>query len=305
MDNSTGTYTIPLDKDEIERLHGQQMMWQLILGGLYPHAAAPKIEQLLQSPNASVLDLGTGSGSWGIALATKFPHVEVVGFDLAISPYISKKKPNNFCLEQGDALRDLDNPRFNGRFDVVHCRMVLWHQKLPQLLVSVIGKCLKPGGVVIVLDGAEFDQVYSENKTKLLPSMTSSMYTSAFAYWLKTYASIARGHSNPYSYISLIEKSKEFDNVNFEQYLCPVQWEGDDIVCGQEIGNLLAENFRAIFPATMEIMRKHGISEEVCQNIKAQVESEMNDSHIYVTWQILWGYKRLPESEGEGVGRNL
>lgn len=61
-------------------------MLKLYTGGLYwsvehvRRILAPRTEG---SGPPTVLDIGTGSGSWAIDMAEEFPHAQVVGMDVA------------------------------------------------------------------------------------------------------------------------------------------------------------------------------------------------------------------------------
>lgn len=74
------------DAEEHARLDAQHTSISLMLGGLFPQQARGMIEATLQrsegNPDPAVLDIGTGSGVWAIAVARQFPDVDVLGLDL-------------------------------------------------------------------------------------------------------------------------------------------------------------------------------------------------------------------------------
>jgi tRNA G46 methylase TrmB len=78
------------DAIEHSRLDLQHELLKLKLKGLYIRARA--VEKVLAKRKGltqpAAVDIGTGSGTWAIDLATQFPHVEVLGIDLA--PAITK-----------------------------------------------------------------------------------------------------------------------------------------------------------------------------------------------------------------------
>lgn len=62
-------------------------MLKAALGGLYARPPAPAVRRALSSRKEDgspmVLDIGTGSGSWVVDMARRYPHAEVIGMDLA------------------------------------------------------------------------------------------------------------------------------------------------------------------------------------------------------------------------------
>ena len=125
-----------------------------------------------------------------MAMANMFPHVEVIGMDLAPGIMNEENVPDNCRFELDDVNRGL--PHFYGQIDLVHMRQVsagVSHRRLcpspkdlsrqvfniillhppkynlnrnirypPQITnyhetVGELVKCLKPGGMLILIDG--------------------------------------------------------------------------------------------------------------------------------------------------------
>jgi hypothetical protein len=115
-------------------------------------------------------------------MASKFPHVQVIGIDLALVVLNEHVKPDNCRFELGDVNRGL--PRFYGQIDLIQMRAACSgvsprclspiHLALSSLLfvtslkmqsclkhqinnyVATVGelvKCLKPGGMLILSEG--------------------------------------------------------------------------------------------------------------------------------------------------------
>ena len=55
-------------------------------------------------------------------MASKFPHVQFIGIDLAPAILIESATPENCRFELGDVNRGL--PRFHGQIDLIHMRHV-------------------------------------------------------------------------------------------------------------------------------------------------------------------------------------
>jgi SAM-dependent methyltransferase len=105
-------YMVPLDATESSRLDFQHYALRQALGGNY---AAP-----ITKPH-SILDVGTGTGRWGIELATIFPQASVIGIDIMMPPL--QQRPRNFMVVHGNVLDGL--PFADASFDFVHQRLLL------------------------------------------------------------------------------------------------------------------------------------------------------------------------------------
>ncbi|KIM22689.1 hypothetical protein M408DRAFT_78716, partial [Serendipita vermifera MAFF 305830] len=120
--------------------------------GLYP---CPDLVEAVLQPikghTRRILDLGCGTGAWAVQMATRFPHADVLGIDLAPGPIGPSGLPPNLAFEIDDIRLDLSH--FTGRFDLVHMRYMSAELEDIRGIMFDVQRCLKPGGVIIVLDG--------------------------------------------------------------------------------------------------------------------------------------------------------
>lgn len=109
------------------------------------------------APDASVLDVGTGTGQMALALAESGER-EVIGVDISpvmleSAEYLRLRSPApgarrvSFRLAPAHAL-----PFRDERFDAVICRLLLDHSHRPQDILQEAARLLKHGGLLILAD---------------------------------------------------------------------------------------------------------------------------------------------------------
>ncbi|KAG8953832.1 hypothetical protein FRC04_001462 [Tulasnella sp. 424] len=150
VNNASEAYMLPADVIEHSRLDLQHEAIVIVLDGLFPRESGVH-EILSPRPDGSkprVLDIGTGAGSWAIAIAKAHPHAEVIGLDLA-PVNAGSSPPDNCHFEKGNA--DTDLGRF-GRFDVIHARAVLQGIKDFATFFKEVADILNPGGIFLTIE---------------------------------------------------------------------------------------------------------------------------------------------------------
>lgn len=130
-----GSYHYPNDEVEMERLDMQYEIMRTVMGGR--ELFAP-----LEDPK-KILDIGTGTGTWPIAMADMYPNCEIIGTDL--SPIQPGLVPDNvhFLLDDAaeeDWLYPLES------FDFIHTRAMLGSFEDFRDIINRSLKYTKPGG---------------------------------------------------------------------------------------------------------------------------------------------------------------
>ncbi|KAG8812839.1 hypothetical protein FRB91_001165 [Serendipita sp. 411] len=146
------TYFLPTDDDEFTRLNKQHTGFTVALGGLYP--AAGVVDAILaqrEGYTPKVLDLGCGTGVWTLAMSKEFPHCQFVGIDLAPVPIEAENVPSNCRFELDDINNGLAH--FHNSFDIIHTRLIAGGIRDFRKSKEDIEKCLKPGGIVLWIEG--------------------------------------------------------------------------------------------------------------------------------------------------------
>jgi hypothetical protein len=84
-------------------------------------------------------------------MAERFPHCEVIGIDLAPVPVDADSVPSNCRFEIDDI--NLGLAHYQSHFDLVHIRLVSAGFKDFKKTKEDIERCLKPGGLVLWIEG--------------------------------------------------------------------------------------------------------------------------------------------------------
>ena len=137
------TYVLPKDLREVNRLDFQHYLLRQALKGNY-------LAPIGDTPNY-ILDIGAGTGRWGVEMAQAFPRSHVLGVDLERATASSPVAANyTFC--PGNVLNRL--PFEDGTFDFVHQRLLV--AAIPALrwpdVIRELKRVTRPGGWVELLE---------------------------------------------------------------------------------------------------------------------------------------------------------
>lgn len=146
MMNERNTYVISDNEMELVRLQLQGSIFDEMLPP-FPH-----LFQHEQHPDARLLDLGCGPGTWVMQIAHAYPDFEVVGIDvnprmITYAQAQAEVQELDIQFRVMDALQTLDFP--DGSFDFVNLRLgtsFMRRSKAPDVFQEC-WRVLKPGGV--------------------------------------------------------------------------------------------------------------------------------------------------------------
>ena len=112
--------------------------------GLYPVL----LEQLVQIPHGSVLDVGCGTGELLREVGLRFPETARTGLDLSANMLAVAREKLGGAVElvQGDAER---LPFADGRFEVLLCNDSFHHYPNPGAAAAEFARVLQPGGTAL------------------------------------------------------------------------------------------------------------------------------------------------------------
>ena len=121
-----------------------------ILHGIYFWLLDQKLTTVPLDKPQKILDIGTGTGEWAMAMGDEYPEAEIIGTDIAkIQP---NAVPFNVFFEIDDAEEEGGWMWPENEFDFVHCRSMQGAFKDWRPIYTEAFKHLKPGGWFEVLD---------------------------------------------------------------------------------------------------------------------------------------------------------
>lgn len=276
-----GTYLLPNDAAEQDRLDLHHHVHLLILGGLLYRAPIK-----LDAPK--VLDLGTGTGIWAMTFADQNPSAEVIGNDL--SPIQPTWVPQNCRFYVEDVESDwVESSQITNPFDYIHGRSMCGSISDFDALYRKCYENLAPGGWI---ESQEYEawiwQIDDMQECKGIPNITK---------WLG-YIDEASTKIGKRINQAAIQKQKLIDagfiNVQDDVYPVPVgTWPKDKKM--KELGLFQREHMIMCVEAfTLALFtRVLGWSREECDIIMALVTSEFRNprNHLISYFHFCYGQK--------------
>lgn len=113
------------------------------------------IDRVLRHPGARIADIGCGAGSSSVALARTYPDATVDGFDIdPPSIAMARERAHAEQLDDRVFFSTLDAAELTGSYDAVFALECLHDLPRPVEALAAARRALRPGGVVVVMDGA-------------------------------------------------------------------------------------------------------------------------------------------------------
>ncbi|KAI5117795.1 hypothetical protein M0805_002182 [Coniferiporia weirii] len=143
-------YALPRDAEEQQRLEFQHAY---LMDTIY--RGKPIDESTLQPrPGSRVLDSGTGTGAWALALAKEVPEsVEITGVDISSAFFPEDAvRPSNVRFHEASVTQLPE--AWSNRFDFIHQRLLFWALTVSswKVALSESFRVLKPGGTIQLME---------------------------------------------------------------------------------------------------------------------------------------------------------
>src|SRR6185312_7204332 len=136
-------YLLPKDAQEDNRLDYQHHVMHLSIGS---HFVAPLPQNL-----SNILDVGTGTGIWAVAMANLYPRAQVTGVDIGVNSF-KTDLPANCTLKVGNVLEQLPFP--DQTFGYTHQRFLVAAipaARWPGVIHELV-RVTQPGGWIELLE---------------------------------------------------------------------------------------------------------------------------------------------------------
>ncbi|KAG9127539.1 hypothetical protein FRC07_012555 [Ceratobasidium sp. 392] len=279
-------YYLPADELEYSRLDKQHFVHLLANDGLVARGVSNAVRVLLDVNNPPadgsprrVLDLGCGGGNWAISMALEYPHVEVVGVDLA--PNTTRPPPPN-CRFEFDDVTDFKE------------------------FINDMGLCLRPGGIILVVEGdlqlysylrEPQEHAYGDGNPD--KSWMARMLFEAFT-TMKGRGSHVDANIKIYGWLC---ENQLFQDEDWEKIFSPIgPWERGRTEAEtrklETIGELMRQNSLSFVRALKPLLLSENYSPETVDRFIAGTDRELAalSVHMYVQWHYAWA-TRKPEGD--------
>ena len=135
------TYFMPCDEDEQTRLSILYQTYLFLLDHQITLGVVPR------NPKR-ILEVGTGTGDWAMAVAERFPNASVIALDIT-SAYFPGAAPPNVSFELDNAQHEWT---YNEPFDFIHIRELSGAFSDWAKIYKEVARHLKSGGILEVAD---------------------------------------------------------------------------------------------------------------------------------------------------------
>ncbi|KAF0331223.1 methyltransferase domain-containing protein [Colletotrichum asianum] len=276
---SDGTYVLPNDEQEQERLELSHRVWELTWQG--DLCRCPKNKSAER-----VLDLGTGTGIWAIEFADDHPEATVIGVDL--SPIQPGYVPANCSFEIDDIEKEWT---WTIPFDFIFVRQMnscfaSWEKMLKQAYDN-----LEPGGYIELVDNSF--PLDCQDGT-LAPDSALTRWSSLL---MEACAKMGRPVTVPARFAQLL-RDAGFEAVVEERRVWPLhEWPRDPHL--RELGYWVYYNgLESVEASALALFtRVLGWTREEVLVFCAEVRRELKEKKAHAFWNIYCAYGRKPLKE--------
>ncbi|THH09451.1 hypothetical protein EW145_g2015 [Phellinidium pouzarii] len=234
-----------------------------------------------------------------VEMALEFPHIEVIGIDLTESN--PKIVPGNCRFIKADVIAFLEE--YAGVFDLIQCRSVAKHVPDATALTCLIGRSLRPGGVLLFADA--ITDIYNVDKQPyplalVNDSASNDKIRSWFARWLfeatARWTTKAQQNTEGDKLHILMREDSQFEYLGQKTYYSPINWDGGDqegILNGAEIGKLMLLNVLDFLQASRPSLLSEGLTEATLQVWDKNVRDEVTapTKRMFLKWVVAWAVK--------------
>ena len=265
MERERSSYLFPRHPGEADRLDLQHHALREALGRNH---LAPV------GPLGRVLDVGTGTGRWGIEICWEHPEALVVGLDLVPG---RAEHPSGYRHVRGNVLQGL--PFQSDTFDFVHQRFLVsgipvgeWPRVVRELI-----RVTRPGGWVELGEptmGSRRIGSATERLQRMLLEIAGSLGLDA--------GNVVFGSVDRYL------REAGLEAVTRREFEVPVgEW-------GGRVGSFLASDARALYTRMCEVLQARGaLSAEETAGLIRRAMQELEEHRT--VWPIAIAYGRKPD----------
>ncbi|GJJ12113.1 hypothetical protein Clacol_006354 [Clathrus columnatus] len=278
-------YPLPLDKDEIKRMDIEHRLLRFVYGGGNYVGPVNDVLAPTHCRQRRILDCGTGTGVWACEMADEFPHVQVIGVDVApIQPDFEI-----YDITEGRRLL----PYESGYFDLVHMRSIHTGVSNYAALLREARRVLRPGGLLIL---AEIDNTPRTDSKQPIPSGSEGGAPGWHAFWTEyRRCAIHRGIdvSVPNRLRPLIQQTRGFERIVAQEALLPIGfWHRDPLLL--TIGQLAWMDYDILLTSLRPLLLENSslMPESVDELISAaQTDLYYPEIHPNVCLHIVYAIK--------------
>lgn len=257
-------YLLPKDAQEDNRLDYQHHVMHLSIGS---HFVAPLPQNL-----SNILDVGTGTGIWAVAMANLYPRAQVTGVDIGVNSF-KTDLPANCTLKVGNVLEQLPFP--DQTFDYTHQRFLVAAipaARWPGVIHELV-RVTQPGGWIELL---EINNIFQN----------AGPETKRLAEWIGTVSKALGFDANAVPSIGRWLTEEGVRRVETQDIIVPLgEW-------GGRAGTLLKRDLLAGFDAAKAIYcSKTNTPVKVFEDLVQQVAAEWEQYHTSYTFHATYGKK--------------